>query len=254
MTTSFQAAPAADGGAAKPTSFQAPGDNGNQGGQADDKTVVFEHGGRKYTAADLVKKIDSSDQFIATLKAEGAENRSLLEQANTALAKTLSAAELLKKVQEGGAAAAAPTAAAPAAAAQPAAAPTAQEVAALVVKQQQEAQAAIQADANFAEVQTALTKTYGQRVDAKVDEIAAAVGMTRDAAIALARSSPKAFLRMFPEVNAAPPRSFASAGPSLNTQAVRPDPSAKAASGYTTAQGMKAQTAVYLNKLKDLGF
>lgn len=251
MTTSFQAPTgAADGGAAKPTSFQVPGDAGNPAAGGD-STVVFEHGGRKYTAADLVKKIDNADTFIETLKSESQQTRDLLKQANDALGKTVSAAELLKQIQAGGVAAPA-AAATPAAAAEASTPVTAEQVADLVLQRQGAATAAAQAKTNFAEVQAQLSKVYGAKVDAKVDELCAASGLSREQAVTLASQSPKAFLKLFPEVNAAPPRSFAQQG-SVNTQALHGDPAARKVSGYTTAASEKARTAIYLQRLAEAG-
>lgn len=257
MTTSFQAPTGENGGAAQPTSFAAPGVAAAAAGAPDDKTVVFEHGGRKFTAADLAKKIDSADGFIDTLKQESAQTRALLEKANEALGKTVGAAELLAQLRATGAlpAVAAPAAVAAAAVAEPAKAVTAEEVAALVLKQQSATAQATQADANWQTVTTTLTTAFGTKTDGIVAKRAAENGLTLEAAAALAKSAPKAFLALFPELKAAPPASPLTRS-SVNSQAFAADVSAATAksSGYATAKGQKAQTATYLNRLTELGF
>lgn len=258
MTTSFQAPTGAQGGAAEPTSFSAPGTAADGAGAADDKTVVFEYEGRKYTAADLAKKIGNADGFIETLKAENAETRTLLKQATEALGKTLTAAELLKRVQEGGVAAdpaAVAAAAAQAQQGQPAKAPTADEIVALVLQKQQDTANAASADTNFAQVQIELSKLYGSKVDAKVDEICASTGITRQQALSLARTSPKAFLRLFPEASAPAPRTFGT-GATVNSQSLRENTAERKSSGYAenVSKGTKTLVGIYTNRLKELGF
>lgn len=213
---------------------------------AEDKTVLLELNGRKFTKADLVAKIVSGDQFIETLKAESKTQRELLEKATDALTKSVSAAEVLKAVQNPPATVAIPTnATSPIA-------PTAAEIIAEVERLQLVKQSAAQQDTNWKETTTTLTKVFGDKVDVKVDEVCARNGLTRQAAIVLAKSTPKVFLALFPEISAPSPKTIDFGNRSVNTQAQTGDTSRKA-SGILTAKSSKDHVAVYKRRLAELG-
>lgn len=204
--------------------------------------VVFSHGGRQYTEADLAKKLDSADTFIEQLKAEGAENRKAIEEMKAALQKNIAAADVLASIKGAQAPAANPSA--------PAAAPASPaEIAQLVIQHQEAERAKAQEAANWASVATQLGAQYGATVDAKVAEVAKENGLTLEAAAHLARTAPKAFLRLFPEVKA-PASPMPQAG-RVNPQSHQA-PVAKTP-GYQQARSTRELVNIYQERLKAAG-
>lgn len=84
------------------------------------------------------------------------------------------------------------------------------------------------AQANFQAVAQELVKVYGADVDSKVKAIAAENDLTYDEAVSLAKSKPKAFLKLFKEVKEAPQASpQVPSKSSFNTTAVHQQSKAK---------------------------
>jgi len=195
--TSFAAGDPGSSGSGDATSFAAPGVTETAGAAADDKTVVLELGGRKYTLADVVTKITNADQHIATLTKERAEDRELLARVNKVLEKQTSIEDVLGALKPGQAKVdPAPAGAAATAAAAPGM--TAEQIAATVKASISAEREAVVADANWVKVTTSLTKHFGAaNVDAVVAAKAQENGLTLDAAAALAKKSPDLFLKMF---------------------------------------------------------
>lgn len=154
--------------------------------------VVLEIGGRKFDKDGLTKKITHADATISALKQQKEAADAALAAAKAELATRLTAEEILKKVQQGQQQA-------------PAESPATTSVDD-VVKQVKgalhaESQAAIQA-ANFKEAAAQLTAVHGANADRRVREVAAETGMSYEAAVALAKTAPVAFKRLFPELSA----------------------------------------------------
>lgn len=229
----------------EPTSFKSDGALPTAAQIADDNTVVFEHGGRKFTRADLVKKLDHSETHIQRLTAERVEGRKLLDEVNVTLGKQVNAAELLRQIKEG--AVIQPQAQEPAVVAQLV---TADTVAAQVVAKLQQDQLTQQRDSNFKEVQAVLTNTFGDSVNKRVQDAAVESGITVAEAIEMARSKPKVFLKLFPELTTKVQPSAVSRG-TVNTQSFQEAPSGP--SGYTKATSDKAINTIYQARLKALG-
>lgn len=249
MTQSFSAGSTPASTGVEATTFQAPGAAASGGGQPEDTTVVFEHNGRKFTKSDLARKLESADNFIEQLKAEGAENRKALELAAQALKEGINAAEILKQIKSGQAQ---PNAGQPGA--EPAAAPQPVNVDE-VVQRVQAANAAAAAEAqrkaNWTEVTQTLTTAFGAAVDQRVAQMAAEKGMSLAQAAEMAKATPKAFLALFPDLSK-------KAGPSplpergkVNTQAFH-NTGERKASGYTKATTTKELVSIYQQRLAEV--
>lgn len=247
MTTSFNAGnPGAPSNPATTPAPVAPGAASPEP-NAGDNAVVFEHGGRKFTAADLVKKISHADTFIDDLKNQVKERDELLTKANQALEKQVGALELLQRVTNP----AAPAAAEPAVQA-PAASPVApvidpDAIANQVMTSIEQAQIKKLQDQNFQKVSVALTQAFGDKVDEAVRNTCTELGLSYDDGVALARRSPDAFLRMFPAVSA-PANPGVGHGKGFNSQAFK-NAGTKTPSGYVGARTAKDRTAAYLKLL-----
>jgi len=202
--------------------------------------VVIEYNGRKFTQEDVLNKLANADQFIEQLKAERAEDRRLLTEATAALRTTVAAKELLQTPTP------APTApAAPDAPVFDVASQVEQVITAREVKQTQ--------DANWKAAQEAMTAAYGANADAKAKQVAAEVGMSVDALVSLAKSSPAAFKRLFPELSTAPKTPVAAAPSGGFNQAALPvTGEGRKSSGFWEAKSSKDQVSAYLNRLKEL--
>lgn len=246
--TSFNAGTPASGAAAEGTSFQAEG-GAAAAGTSEDTTIVFEHGGRKFTKADLAKKLDSADGFIEQLKSEGAENRKALEAATKALQEGINATELLKQIKAGQSNAGSASTSTEAATRE---APVTVEA---VVQQIEQRQAKAATDAqrktNWNEVTTALTKAFGAAVDQKVAQVAAEAGMTLEQAADMARNTPKAFLKLFPDLSKKAAASPLPASGKVNTQAFHQAGERKG-SGYAQAQTTKELVSIYQQRLAEV--
>lgn len=231
MSESFNsAAPAPTPAPAAPVAPAAVGPSPDQ--------VVVEYGGKALTQAEIVKKLQSADEFINTLKSEREEDRRLLAEATKRLEAAATAQDLLKpKPVE-----------APAA---PAAAP-AVDIAAEVDKAVTARERKQIEEANWKAAQDAMTKAFGDKADAKAAEVAASVGMSVEDVVRLARQTPKAFQRLFPELSAAPPPA-PTFGKGVNTQSLKPAAGQPARSGFWETGSIKDRTAIYRKRLQELG-
>lgn len=245
MTEISAGDPGASGNGGDATSFKANGGTSQDQGAADN-TVVLELGGRKFTKADLVTKITSADEHIARLTTERQEDRALLAQVNDKLGKMVGSEEVLRAIREGK---------------QPdpvkpnqdsAKVPTVAEVAEAVKAGLKAEQTAAQQEANWASVTTTLTGVFGDKVDAKVKEVAAEVGMTHKEAVEMARTRPQAFLRLFPDLKAAKPVTPAILPGNVNSQA-HLSKVKSSASGFAKAGSERERTTIYLDRLRQLG-
>ena len=185
---------------------------------ADDTSVLLEHNGRTFTKQDLIKKLESADTFIETLKAERQQDRQLLEQAASKLQETLSAAELLNQVK----AANQPTgeAAAPAI--------NQEEIVARVREQLTQEKVVEKQEQNWNDVTAKLAE-------------------------ALARSKPPLFLKLFPELaanKAKPSALHSSTSKSSFVATETAQPAAK--TGFSAAKNTKDSVSIYLQRLNEL--
>lgn len=246
--TNFQASDPGSGTAAGATSFQQPGAAPAANSGPEDTTVVLELNGRKFTKADLIKKIGSADTHIETLKGELAEQRKILGEVNESLKKQVTTAELLKQIKDQQAAPAAdPNAAKPA----PQSVPTSDDITKQVMDKIEQGRNAAQRDQNWNEVTSALTQAFGDATNQKVSEAAADAGLSLEEAAELARSKPKAFLKLFPDLSSkAKPSALPSSG-KVNTQSFQAQQ--KGPPGFSKATSTKQSVEIYLNRLKELG-
>lgn len=240
--------------AAASTDFRSPGASAAKPVEnPDDHVVVFEHAGRKFTKAELAKKFDHAETHIQRLLSERAEDRKLLEEVKASLGKQLTAEDLLRQIKEGTtvttpdpSASAAPATAS----ADTATAVTADVVAAQVMIKLQEGQVALAREANFKDVQTALTNVFGESVNQKVAAVAAEAGITLAEAVEMAKATPKVFLKLFPELSAKAQPSTLGRGV-VNTQSFVNTPTGP--SGFAKTNNEKASIAIYAARLKASG-
>jgi len=247
MTTpSFKADDTSAGGNGKEgTNFQAAGGTTGDSGEQD-TTVILEVGGRKFTKTDLIKKITNADQHIGSLESKLDEQGKLLGEVNEVLKKQVNAAELLKQIKEG-----------KPATEQPSTEAVKPEVLTLdaVLKEVEKAQAhkasVVQQESNWSEVTGTLTKAFGDATNQKVASACKEAGITLAQAEALAKSSPKVFLRLFPDLTAKSQPSVLSERGKVNTQSVKDSVSTN--SGFSKTTSTKQSVSIYLNRLKELG-
>lgn len=221
------------GSPATTTAVAAP--EGSTPAPAADQPLI-EYGGRKLTAADVIKKLENADQFIEQLKAERAADRQLLTEATTALKGAVTAKELL-------------TTPAPAVTTQPAA-PV--DIAGEVDRVVSAREAARIEDANWKAAQDAMTKAFGEKADVVAKAAAAEAGYSLEELIKLARTKPLAFKRLFPELQAAPAPSPTPNKGGVSTAAQGAAAQPKSASGYWEATSIRDKAAIYTQKLKAL--
>lgn len=196
-------------------------------------TAVIEYGGKKLTAADVLKKLQHADEFIEQLKAERQADRALLTEATTALQTAVTAKQLLTST---------PAPAAPAA-------PTPVDIAGEVDKVVTAREAARIEEANWKAAQEAMTKAFGDKADEKAKAAAAEAGYTLPELVQLARTKPKAFQRLFPELQApAAPTPTPTKG-AVSTAAQGAAAKPKSASGYWEATSIRDKVAIYTQKL-----
>lgn len=216
-----------------------------------DKEVVLEIDGRKYTKADLINKITNADRHISSLEAESKDTKSLMDRVNKVLEGQVSLQDVLKGLKadpNADAQARAEAARVAAAAAQGHGNPvTAESVVAQVRAQLDVEKQQSQLDANWNDVTAKLTKAYGAKVNEKVMQVAAENDMTVEEAADLARRKPNVFLKLFPLESTAKPR-VALQG-NVNSLAFKDtQPSAK--SGFWETKTTKTTTAAYLAALE----
>ena len=226
MTSFNSAAPA-------PTSASGTPEGSTPAATADQPLI--EYGGRKLTAADVLKKLENADQFIEQLKAERAADRALLTEATSALKGAVTAKELL---------------AAPAPAVTTAAAPV--DIAGEVDRVVSAREAARIEESNWKAAQDAMTKAFGDKADEKAKAAAASIGYTLDELVKLARTKPQAFTRLFPELQAAPASTPTTQRGGVSTAAVAAQPQPKSASGYWEATKTRDKVDIYTQRLKQL--
>lgn len=246
--TSFVAGDPGSGAAPGATNFQAAGVQPNNPAAPDQGEVVLEYGGRKFTKDDLVKKLAHADEHIQRLTTERSEDKALMEEVRNALKKQVDVAEVLKQIK--GQANPNPDPSQPNPDPKQVQAPTADEIAQQVLGKLQEGETVKQREANWSHVTSVLTKAYGDAVNQKVKAAADEAGLTLAEAAELAKSKPKAFLKLFPDV-ATKPQPSAVRGGDVNTQSFQQAP--KGNSGYAKAGSTKQAVSIYLNRLKELG-
>lgn len=247
----FRAGDPGNNGAMDETNFRAQGGNEGAGEGAGDQTVVLELGGRKFTKADLEKKIVHADQHIDKLTAELHEQRELLKRLEPVLAKQVSAAEVLAKLQQNGVKKEDEVPSNEPPGEQPAqpAGVNPEDIASKVLQHIEAGQQAKQQEENWRQVTSALTAMYGEAVNSKVKEVCDALEMTPAEAVQMAKTRPKAFLKLFDAGAKQPVGSNIGKG-ALNAASFKADQ--KKPSGYVGARSTKDQVSAYLQRLEAL--
>lgn len=245
--TNFNAGDPSGGKGGETTNFKAEGGaEPTEGTQ--DTTVVLEVGGRKFTKTDLIKKITNADGHIERLEGKLDEQNKLLEQALPILKQQVNAAEILNKVREGQQAQSSQQASTEAGDTQGLTLEAVLKE--LDARDAKKASVAAQ-DANWKEVTQTLTKAFGDATNQKVTKACEEAGITLAQAEALAKNSPKVFLRLFPDLKpVAQPSAMPQSG-KVNTFAVKA-PEVKT-TGFFKAASTKESVSIYLNRLKELG-
>jgi len=223
--------------------------NGNQvkpeenNNKQDDPSVVLEFNGRKFTKEDLITKLSSADSFIETLKQERAQDRALLEEVNKKLAEQVSARELLNQVNSGKD----KDTPAPTQTVDP------EAITKQVLAQLQNQQTAKQQEQNWSEVTAKLTATFGDKTNAKVQQVAKENDMSVEEAAQLAKTKPKMFLKLFPELNGSAPKGSALLqGNSQRDIFGQPKNTESKSSGYSATRTTRDSVSVYLKRLNEL--
>lgn len=228
----------------KPTNFQQPGGANNDGQSAEDTAVILEIGGRKYTKTDLEKKILNADAHIERLTKERADDRKLLEEVRDSMKSQVDLKEVLSQIKSGQQ---------PAPKVEPKTAEQApvdvEAIAASVMGRVEQAAALKQQEANWNEVTATLTKHYGTATQATVEAVAAEAGYTLDEAAQLARTKPKAFLKLFPDLTV---KAKPSMLPTGNVRGLTFDKPKDGPTGYLKATTTKDQIRIYQEKLAKL--
>lgn len=205
-----------------------------------DNGVVLEFNGRKFTKEDLIKKLSSADDFIETLKKEREEDRALLNQVQDALKEQVTAKELLNQIKAGGDQ-------------KPTTAVDPKDIAAQVMAQLATQQAATKQEANWAEVTTQLTAAFGDKTNAKVKAVAEENGLSIEEAARMARTNPKVFLKLFPELsNKGPMGNNLVSGNSGNVLGNKAPKEAPKNTGFTKANTTKERVNIYLKRIQEL--
>ena len=195
--TNFNAGDPSNNADSNSTPFATAGGS-TENNAADDNTVVLELNGRKYTKADLAKKLTHADTHIEQLTRERAEARKLLEEIKGSLKTQVDVAEVLRSIKEGNVNNQQPPSDQP-----PPQQVDANTIASQVMSTIQAANKEAEKESNFKMVSTTLTAVYGDKVNQIVQSRAAELGMTVEEAAELARNRPKAFLQFFPEAKQA---------------------------------------------------
>ena len=169
---------------------------GNQGGQ--DQGFI-EYGGRKFSGEDVLKKLENADSFIEQLKSEREADRAkfaALEEQLSKLGKVDSVLEALQGKSQGEPA---PETGGDGSENEQGLDPealAAQIQERVLAGLNEKTQAETQAN-NWKQVTNTLTHHYGEKVNAKVAEIAAEHDLTLTEAKEMAQSRPKVFLNLF---------------------------------------------------------
>jgi hypothetical protein len=224
------------------TNFVAPGADDTSEPVTADNPVVLEVDGRKFTKNDLVKKITNADAHIAKLTAERKSDFERFTAMEAKLQEVGDLKALLKNLKAG-----TPV---------ETKVETKNEVvdvdaavaAALQARTSSEQAAKSEAEktANWKSVTETLTKRYGKaETNAKVTQVAEDAGLTLAEAAELAKSKPKAFLKLFNDLDAPKPKPAPGrAGSTVNSVALAGQPQANAPSGYAAAKTVKERVSI----------
>lgn len=225
------------------TNFVAPGNDDQQEPVTADNPVVLEIDGRKFTKNDLLKKFTNADTHIAKLEAE---RKSDFEKFAAMEAKLKELGDLKALIQTLKPGATPPV--------EPKVNDKTEGVdveaaikAALDARSASETAAKTEAEKaeNWKTVTAALTKRYGKaETNARVAKAAEEAGLSVKEAAELAKSKPKAFLKLFNDLEAPKPNPApARRGGTVNTAALNAAP-ATGPSGYAAAKTVKERVAI----------
>lgn len=220
----------------------AQGGNSNTSQASTDQSNPLIIGDRVYrTTDDIAKKIQHADEHISRLEQENADFRAKLEEALRKASEARSVDDVLEainssKKQEGQVA-------------QPATIDPeelARKAAQFVESSIEERSRKQREDDNFNQVSSALTKAFGDKADEQVKKIAAESDMTFDEAVLLARTKPRAFMKLF---NVEPSQGVQPSTSSVNTMAMGINNTQKPQSIMSTGSTNK-RVAIYEERLR----
>lgn len=223
---------------------QAP--TGDQG--AGDE-VVFEHEGRKYTKAELLNGIHQSSTVAALLE-ETTQNRALLAELSQSIKSQSTAKDLLQQVnQQNNQPSPTQAPANPQEALKP------EAIAQEVLKYLKGQQDTVQQEENWKEVTTQLTKTFGDKTNERVKAVAQETGNSVAELQAMAKTKPKMFLKLFPEVGKEKQEVIPSSITRFPGGGIRPNGTGTKgnSTGYAKAYTTRDQVAIYHAALEKAG-
>jgi hypothetical protein len=192
MTIDFRADKPAE--EAKPTSDASnpPSDTPSPA----DQQAFLEYNGRKLSVQDVLTKLQHADQFIETLKSEREQDRKTLAELQEKVNKAVGVQEVLEAVNQNQN----QNTQAPQVPQTPVdESAIVERAAALLQERVAKASAEAKRQDNWKLATTELSKQYGDKVNEAVAEAAAKHGMSVEQAAELAKTSPSAFLALFPK-------------------------------------------------------
>lgn len=218
--------------------------NENNGGTGDNQ-VVLELNGRKFTKEDLVKKISSADDFIETLKSEREQDRKLLQEVQETLKQQVNARDILNKLKQGEGEGNTPNTNTQTV--------NPDDVAKKVLETLRGDQAAKEQQENWNSVTSKLTQAFGEKTNETVKKVAEENGLTVEEAANLARTKPKMFLKLFPDLEKATSKQDSALVPGNSGNPFRmKQQSENKSSGFSKARTTRDTVSIYLNRLKEL--
>lgn len=225
-------------------------DNGNTptgNGQADQAGI--EYNGKVLSKEEVLKKLEHADSFIEQLKSEREADKAWREQVEAKLANAGKVETVLEALQ--GKKEPAPTSDAK----EPQGNLDPNELAAQIQKQVLDGLSKTkleeQRTGNWKSVTETLTKHYGEKVNAKVQEVAAANELSLEEAKELAHSRPKVFLNLFGLQGS---KASPNVQSSRNTvgSVINSKPQSNSAEDWGKAKDTKSQVSAYQARLNEL--
>lgn len=215
---------------------------------SDSDDVILEHEGRKFTKADLLKKLEHSESFIDTLKKERDDDRKLIQQVNDKLSEQVELKEVIEEMKRQGQFG---TKEEKGEAVEKGVDPD--KIAESVFDRINSQKVQEQREVNWKDVTSNLNKQFGEKTNETVYHRAQENGLSVAEAAELARSKPKVFLRMFPELEAGKQKGGTFHSPGFSREALNRDEANKPTpSGYTKAKSDKERVQSYLKRLEEL--
>lgn len=243
-------APAAAAAATTTPEADAQGNAPTGSGQPDQGG--FEYNGKVLSKEDVLKKLEHADSFIEQLKQEREQDRAWREQVEAKLANAGKVDSVLEALQG--------KAKEPKESSEvnPSTAPSLDpnELAAQIQKQVLEGLSQTKLEEtrtnNWKTVTKTLTESYGEQVNAKVQEIAAAHDLSLEEAKELAHSRPKVFLNLFGIQGSKAEAGVAGSRYNTTRQVIQPKPKSNAGADWAKASKTSDQVSAYQARLQEL--